>query len=261
MQINTAVVRALLQLKGVDTATAAKLTHIPHAHLLDWLQDDSPEMNESVPFEVQLELLNLLGVRDGAPRNDVVHYWRIYEPLFTSSAKSYASLQTVLKAFGPAQAAYIAREADPMLMTEAKAHFALKFVNFLAILEVSAHPLRSISFNPGEMPDLSWTPGSQGVLLSGEDYLRLEPGSMRVKGLSQCLTYSTEVSQWDRLRESAIEYGISAEHVASLLLEANPQLAKLPSKAPAPKPVTAPVHRAPEPPAAPDMFSEPVVGL
>lgn len=265
MAINSIVIKALLQLKGLDTATAAKLTHVPLDNLNHWLHDDSPENDDSIPFRVQGELLSLLGVNESGPRNDVVHYWQIYEPFFSTSSKTYASLQTVLRAFGPAQAAFIAPESDPMLATGAKAHFALKFINFLAVLEVTAHPLKSISFNPGVMlmPEVSWAPGSLGILLSTEDYHRLEPGSLLVKGLTDRLTYSTEVNQWASLRDKALENGISAEQVATLLLGANPGLAKIASKPPSavskPNPPLTP--KVVEPQVVPDMFSEPVTGL
>ena len=221
MQINTSVVSALLWLKGLDTGTLSKLVHVPHRDLIKWLTDDSAE--ELIAYDTQLEILALLGVRGASPREDVVHYWALHEGFLSRRDSVYEPLGTILKAFGPAQASFVTREADPMLSLKAKAHFALKFTNFMAILEVTAHPLRSISFDPASMSDLSWAPGAQGILLEEEEYARLEPGSLKVRGLHTSLTYTAEMGQWEKLRESAIENGISAEQVATLLLGAAPQ--------------------------------------
>lgn len=277
MHLNTSVVVALLTLKGVDTQTAAKLIHIPHQTLCDWLSGAIGDDESLVPFDAQLELLSLLGVRDSSPRNDVVHYWKLHESLFSKADTVYAPLQVILQAFGNAQVAYVAQGSDPMFMTSAKSHFALKFGDFLAMLEVTAHPLRKISFDPGTMPLLSWATGTQGVLLSEAEFQQLEPGSLRVKGLTQCLTYSSEVSQWEKLRETAIESGISAEQVASLLLgNSAPALTNTGLKASKPaattkitenkavsKPIPVVTQEAPVP-AKPlneaDLFSKPVTG-
>jgi hypothetical protein len=266
MQVNTSVVLALMRLRGLEPETLSKLAHIPYRDLVAWLSGIDDE--DAVSFETQLEILNLVGVRDSGPRNDVVHYWKIHEALFSSAGNTYAELQTVLKAFGPAQAAYVAAESDPMLSLRAKAHFALKFPTFMVLLEISAHPLKSISFDPGTMPELSWVPGTQGVLLQEDEYLKLEPGAMKVRALTQCLTYSSEMTQWDQLRESAIEHGISAEQVATLLLGTGPKPVPIPGaqvkrQAPAamPLPKTSTGGAAPqkaEPMSSDDMFSTPI---
>lgn len=218
MHINTSVVKALMSLRCVDAAELANLVHIPYADFSAWLYEDAPESEERVPFDTQLEVLRILGIHGEGPREDVVHYWRIHEPLFSTRSKNYWALDIALKAFGPAQAVFISRETDPFLTFKAKAHFGLKFEGFMAILEVTAHPLRNVSFDPTEMENLSWVPDTFGVLLPEADYARMEPGSMRVRNLTQYLTYSTEVAQWERLRETALENGIRAESVAALLL-------------------------------------------
>lgn len=252
-----------MELRGLATSTVAKLVHTPHGDFLAWLNDAPGASEDAVTIDAQLEVLSLLGVRQSAPRNDVVHYWQVYEPLFSRAVTTYAALQVALKAFGPAQAVYIAREQDPALSFAAKAHFGLRFAEFMAILEVTAHPLKTISFDPANMPDLSWAPGTMGVLVPDAEYLKLEPGSMKVRGLTQYLTYSSEVSQWDRLRESALEHGISAEKVASLLLGPSSSMPKLPTDAVI-RPVPAPIEVPPPPPRAPaydDLFSKPVSGF
>ena len=221
MHVNTSVVKALMYLRGVGEPTLAGLVHVTLSDLQSWLYDLGEDSEERVSFETQIEILRLLGVSADSPRPDVVHYWRIHEPLFSRSATTYWALTVMLKAFGKAQCVFIAREADPSLNFKAQSHFGLRFDNFMAILEVTAHPLRSISFDPDTMPDLSWVPETLGVLLPENEFDRLEPGSMKVKGLTQYLTYTTEMAQWERLREAAQEHGIRAEQVASLLLGTN----------------------------------------
>lgn len=218
MHVNTAVVKALMYLRGVGEPTLANLVHVTLADLQAWLYDMGENSEERVPFETQIEILRILGIAGEAPRGDVVHFWKIHEPLFSRHQSTYWALNVMLKFFGKAQAVYIGREADPAFCTQARSHFGLRFQDFVAILEVSAHPLRTISFDPETMPDLSWVPDTFGVLLPESEFDRLEPGSMKVKGFTQYITYTTEMAQWERLRESALEHGIRAEQVATLLL-------------------------------------------
>lgn len=218
MHVNTHVVKALMHLRGIDETTLANLISVSRPDMHDWLYDIGEDSEERVPFDTQLEALKTLGINGDVPRPDVVHYWRVYEPLFSREADPYWALQILLKAFGKAQAVFIAREADPAFSWTAKAHFGLRFPTFYAILEVSAHPLKSITFDPDTMPDMSWVPDTMGVLLPDAEYDRLEPGAMKVRGLQQYLTYNAEVQQWERLRDAALEKGILAEQVASMLL-------------------------------------------
>lgn len=271
MHLNPKLIQALLILKGVDVRTAAKLIHLPYGTLQGWLNESVSDDESLFPFETQLELMTLLGIQDSSLRSDVVHYWTLHESLFSRESQVYAPLQVVITAFGPAQVAYVAQDSDPMMTLRAKAHFALKFPGFLVMLEVSAHPLRKISMNPGEMPGLSWSEGTQGVLLSEDEYGQLEPGSLRVAGLSKCLTYSSDMNKWEQIRDSAIQNGFSAEQVAALLLgpttpalpptqatavqkPAQPRVK--PSSVPAPAPAAA----APLPQTEAELFSKPVQG-
>lgn len=271
MHLNPKLIQALLVLKGVDVRTAAKLIHLPYGTLQGWLNESISDDESLFPFETQLELMTLLGIQDSSMRSDVVHYWTLHETLFSRESEVYAPLQVVLTAFGPAQVAYVAQDSDPMITLRAKAHFALKFPGFLAMLEVSAHPLRKISMNPGEMPMLSWTEGTQGVLLSEDEYGQLEPGSLRVAGLSKCLTYSSEMNKWEMLRESAMQGGFSPEQVAALLLGPTapalpPTPASVTSKTTQPRvkpsaaPAPAPSAAAPAPQSEAELFSKPVEG-
>lgn len=215
MEVNSQVVNALMALRGIELKTLSSLAHVTLESLNKWLyggQDDA------IAFEQQLEILNFLGVRGEVPRPDVVHYWHIHEPLFSRAATTYWALNVVLKAFGSAQVAYITRDSDPALTFKAGAHFGLRFENFMAILSVTAHPLRTLSFNPEKMEDLEWVPEAIGVLLPVNEYEALQPGAMKVKGMTQYLTYSEEVTRWEKLREQAHSQGIRAEQVAQLLL-------------------------------------------
>lgn len=237
MHVNNQVVSALMQLRGIDLRTLSSLAHATVGALSSWVNNG---VDEAITFEQQLEVLNFLGVRGEAPRGDVVHYWHVHENFFSRTSRNYWALQTVLKAFGPAQVVYISREADPALEFSAKAFFGLKFEGFLAILAVTAHPLRNITFNPERMEELSWAPDAIGVLLPHAEYDRLEPGAMQVKGMTQYLTYSSERTQWDRLREQAQAQGLRAEQVANLLLggaaAANVRIEAQPTSPPAPAP-------------------------
>jgi hypothetical protein len=236
--IDTAVVRALMSLRGISQDTLCTLAHVSHQDMHAWLNDEGDKADERVEFATQLEILRILGIAGESPRPDVVHFWRVHETFFSRASSTYWPLETVLKAFGKAQVSYLARETDPAITFEARTCFALKFGGFHAILEVVTHPLRSPSFDPESMANLSWLPDSMGVLLPDSQYDNLQPGSMKVKGLVQHLTYTSERVQWERLREMALEKGIPAEQVAAALL--------LPGTAPATVAAAAPqVHQAP----------------
>jgi hypothetical protein len=225
--VNTHVVKALMYLSGITESALAALVHVKHSDLQAWLYEQGDDSEERVPIEAQMEVLGLLGVRGEGPRNDRVHFWRVHEPFFSRPQNSYWALQVLLKAFGEAQAVFIGRESDPYLTTTAKAHFALKFEGFTAMLEVTTHPLRNVSFGPEILTGLTWVPETMGALLPDDEYDQLEPGAMKVKGMSQYLTYTTEVRQWDRLRDKALEFGIRPDMVANLLLAAHPNIGKL----------------------------------
>ncbi len=223
MHVNTNVVKALMHLRGIDEAQMGNLANLPLHDLQAWLYDIGENSESRVPLESQLEILTLLGVRGETLRGDTVHYWRVHEPLFSRAQTNYWALSIVLKAFGKAQAVFLARESDPAFMTRAKAHFGLRFADFMVVLEVTAHPLRSISFDPETMPDLSWTPDTFGVLLPDAEYDMLQPGAMKTRGMNQYLTYTAEMQQWERLREAAMQQGLRAEQVAALLLGGSTQ--------------------------------------
>lgn len=252
--VNTNVVQALMQLRQIDELTLSRLVHVTYDDLSAWLYGDSEEADERVAFETQLEILNILGISREAPRNDIVHYWFLSESLFSRAHKTYWPLQMALKAFGPAQMAYIARESDPMWAGQPVARFGLRFAGFYAILEVSTHPLRSVSLSPDLLPELSWIPETTGVLLPAPTYDALEPGAMKVKPLQEHLTYTAEVSHWNRLRETALSQGLTAEKISALLTSTG---ALPPPASPSPDKTASRIATSEKAPQAPVPTSEP----
>ena len=214
MQVNTSVVKALMCLRQVSDEQLAALAHVTRQDLHAWLYDIGESSEERVAFDTQLEILRTLGIAGEGPRADIVHYWRLHQPLFSRTDEVYWPLAVMVKAFGKAQAAYLARETDPAFTLKARSCFGLRFDGFVAILDVTAHPLRTISLDPADMPDLSWVPDTFGVILPDSEYDCLEPGAMRVRSLQQCLSYTAEAAQWDRLRDAALERGMRADEVA-----------------------------------------------
>jgi hypothetical protein len=222
LNVNISVVKALMQLMGVPLTTLSTVCHVSARDLNTWLNDESEDEANELDFASQLDVLKYLGVNGDHPRSDVVHYWRIHEGLFSRSSEAYAPLQVLLQNFGSAQASFITREADPALSFSAKHHFGLRFNNFLAIVEVTAHPLRNISFDPSLMPELSWVPGMMGVLLPEHELTDMGPGSLKVRTLTQYLTYTTELARWEKLRDIAMDRGLQAGQLESLLLGLEP---------------------------------------
>ena len=220
--INTTVVRALMQLQGITPQTLATLARVTRRQMGLWL---SGAHDDAVELDTQLEVLNYLGIKGESPRADVVHHWQLHEPLFSRSRTVYEPLAIMLKAFGRAQISYVARELDPTISLKNQAFFALKFGSFYAMLDITAHPLRSISFDPENMQGLYWAQDAQNVLLPASHYDAIEPGAMRVKQLNNYLTYTAEMSQWDRLRANALEHGIRASSVVTAMHSLQPHRA------------------------------------
>ena len=218
MNVNISVVNALMQLTGIPMTTLAAVCHVSNRDMKAWLTEESDNESVKIDFAAQLEILKYLGVNGNHPRSDVVHYWRIHEGLFSRPSESYWPLQVLLRTFGKAQASFITREADPAFSFTAKNHFGLRFDNFLAIVEVTAHPLRNISFDPRLISELTWVPDMMGVLLPEHELASLEPGSLKVRTLTQYLTYTAELVSWDKLRDAAMERGLRAAQVETLML-------------------------------------------
>lgn len=214
MHINTQVVLALMRLRGVPPDVLGNLLHVPYASLESWLGHDN---EKAVDFDVQLEALRLLGIYNERPRTDLIHYWRLKEPFTGSSRDIYADLSTVLGSFGDAQVVHIARESDSSMSFKSKAHFGLRFKGFYAVLEVTGHPLRNLRFDPSVIPGLDWVDGVHCVMLRPEEYDRLEPGSMRVVGLQQHLSYNQNRANWDRLQEVAASHDMDPQALADLV--------------------------------------------
>ena len=206
MQINPAVVNALMTLRSLSPQALSNISTVTLAEFQLWLADTSNSDN-AIDFETQLDILKMLGISGETPRGDIVHYWTLYEP-FLSPSSTYIPLDIVLKAFGPAQITYIASHEDPTFSSTNRAHFALRFNSFLAVLEVNGHPLRRLRFNPANFPELTWVGETTGVLLSPENWQKLQPGALRVTGLTQYLSYSAQLDQWQTRQKTLLQHGV-----------------------------------------------------
>ena len=224
MHINPVVVKALMILKGLSGLELANIANIPEDDFNIWI-DGLDESDDLIEFEKQLEILKYLGISGQGPKSEVVHHWKLHESLFSNPKVTYMPLLIVLRTFGGAQAVFLAPESDPYFSMNSKAVFGLKFEDFSAILEVTSHPFRPISFDP-EMDflteHLSWVPDSLGVLLSEEEFKQLRPAKLKPQHLNQYLTYTSEMSNWDKLKARAIEKGIKAEDIVNLLIGYDP---------------------------------------
>jgi hypothetical protein len=213
-EINTSVVRALIALRGIETRTLANLLGEPEGTLLQWLAGDEEAGLEP---DAQMELLRLIGFPGGTPKKDVVHYWRVQEPLFSRPQAAYWALSSVLEAFGPASMTFVARESEPFLSLSSKFFFALTFGSFHALVEVKTHPLRGASLRPERFKGLTWTPEVMAVVLENQKYDALQPGAIKVPQLRGCLEYPVESRQWEHLRVMAQSRGLSAQQLADIL--------------------------------------------
>lgn len=218
MYINTQVVRALMALRRIDEPTLANIANVSTPMLSQWLYDETDASEDLIAFDTQLEILRVLGINGETPRNDIVHYWYVHEPLFSSSARNYWALAQLTQAFGKADAVYFAKDADPLVSVRSKAHFGLQFASFKAVLEVTSHPLRNIGFDPALIGNMQWAPGNFGVLVDQAEFEKLAPGLMTPVLFDSQLNVGRELLAWERLNLLARERNISADHIEQLLL-------------------------------------------
>jgi transcriptional regulator with XRE-family HTH domain len=248
MYINTNVVRALMALRRIDESTLANIANVSPPLLSRWLNGEGDQSEDLVAFTAQLEILRVLGITEDTPRNDMVHYWYVHEPLFSLSSRNYWAVAQVTRAFGRAEVVYFAKDSDPMVSLGSKIHFGLQFPSFRAVLEVTSHPLRNVGFDPRHIGDAQWAPGHNGVLMDEADFVNLGPGLMTPRVFDAQLNVGKEMLAWERLNLLARDKNIGAEQLAALLLGA-------PSDAATPK-LAAGTRRAAERPADDESTNE-----
>ena len=221
MKVNTLVVRALMALRLIDDHTLSHTMQIPPAKLYAWLyQDDA----DAVAYHRQLEILALLGIDEHIPRDDVVHHWTVVEPWMGSTQGIYWAIEVMTRAFGRAQAVFVAPESDPAFMFKAVARYGLRFDRFYALLEVKCPPMRSIRFDPAQIPGMAWMPGNFGVLLEQDRMPELLPGAMPVEQFEADVGIPEEMLKWERLSRLASTSRIKPEDVAKWIANSNPAL-------------------------------------
>ncbi len=218
MYINTEVVRALMALRRIDDATLANIANVATPLLSKWLYDPADGSEELIAFDTQLEILRVLGINGETPRNDIVHYWYIHEPLMSRSSQNYWALAVIADAFGKADAVYFARDTDPLATTHSKAHFGLQFQSFKAVLEVTSHPWRNVGFDPTHIKNVQWAPGNFGVLVDEDQFVKLAPGMITPTTFESQLNVGREVLAWERLNLIAKDNNIGALQIEQLLL-------------------------------------------
>ncbi|MCC5610589.1 hypothetical protein LC612_28520 [Nostoc sp. CHAB 5834] len=215
--VNTSAVKALMHLRGVSNAMMANFINCTLSRFEAWLYEYGENSDSMVGHREQLEVLRILGVEGDTLRPDVVHYWRVYEGLFSRPSNTYWALSIVLKTFGKAEMAHLTLEKDPGFSLKAVTHFALRFPEFAAVLEVTAHPLKSCSLDPSLMPELSWVHGEPLIFVQEESFASFEPGFFAAKELQQQLSFSAESGEWERLREAAFQKGVNVARLAIAL--------------------------------------------
>lgn len=218
MQINTEIVSSLMSLRQISIPNLANLSHVDAVNLKNWLSNGDESAENGIDFDTQLEVLRILGISGEGPRPDVIHQWYLYEPLFSSKTTTYYPLSIVLKSFGPAKIAHLAKKEDSFFELKANFKYILKFESFIAVLDIKAHPLKTISFDPDDIEELSWVSEDKTLVLSEADFHKMRPGALKVGSVSNYLTYSADASQWDKLRDAALEKGLKADQVATMLL-------------------------------------------
>lgn len=228
MKINALVVKALLELQELDFGTLARMAHVARAELEAWLYQGSEAAQDRIPAHRRIEILNLLGIRDGVPRSDVVHHWKVVEPFFGSTEKLYWSLITLTRAFGAGRVVYFSPETSPALRFSNENRFGIQFNGFHVVLTVQGHPMRSSRFDPERIEGLSWMPGAAGILLESPEYSKLLPGYVEVEQFNEHIDIAQEDLAWSQVSSRARSIGVKP----SMLIDWVSQQAALSPPAP-----------------------------
>lgn len=210
MQIDTDVVKALMQLRCVSVENLANLVHVRLNDLTSWLDGES----DKIQYSTQIEILHLLGVRDDTLRGDLVHYWTVQESFFSSIESAYGALDVILEVFGPAKLVHISAHTDKAFTTDSRTVFGLRFPTFMALLDVRGHPWRAIRFEPKKLSNLTWVSENPVVGIDPKVFNAIEPGAFKVQELQQHMLYSEEAVSWEQICNAALERGIRAKEVS-----------------------------------------------
>lgn len=224
--INTVVVQALMNMRGLSSKDLAIVLQAREADVRAWVAgaEDAPLTQRR-----QLEVLALLGVGGDALRGDIVHHWRVREPFFGSPAKVYADLHILTEAFGKAEVVFLARKDDPMFSFTARAFFGLKFPTFYAVLEIEGSSLLNHKFSPAVSSGLRWMEGTTGLLMDADKYKLIEPGAIHPEDMDEQVNQVTLALQWEKLALTAKESNITAEQLGFVVQQAVSRNIALPS--------------------------------
>lgn len=264
MYVNIKIVNALLTLRGLSLQQIAGVTGISLPALRAWLAGEASDNDERLSFERQLEVIKVLGIVGEHPRSDVTHSWYLREPAFGNREATYEPLRLMLLCFGRCEVTHIAQTRDPMVSFSARSYFGLTFEKFRAVLEISFSPLRTLSFDPRQLPNMHWVGEQAPLIVQDETFLHLvTPGETSPAALDRERVKALAPARWARLAELAEERGLGVSDLARYLIENVPVQAALthePEAKAEETPAAKPELKAEETPAAPkpgDLFFEP----
>lgn len=233
MFVNTKIVNALLTLRCIPRTQLCAVTGISIDALSAWLDETSEESDDRLPFDRQLEVLKVLGVVGDNPRRDVVHYWKINEPVFGSADSAYDPLRLILSCFGRAEVVHLAPERDTFYKIYARTFFGLTFAKFRAILEVNSAPFKTLTFNPDSLPNLSWAATGSALVVTQDKFKQLTaPGDATPALFDNERVAALEHYQWQKLISLTQEKGVNATDVVKLVIESIPDTPALPGPRP-----------------------------
>jgi len=233
MYVNTKIVNALLTLRSVSLKQIADVTGISYGALQAWLNGTAKDKDERLPFERQLEVIKVLGIdyQQAHPRSDIIHHWCLREPAFGDRASTYEPLRLILLCFGRCEVTYLLPERDPFLSLNARTYFGLTFEKFRAVLEITSSPIRSLAFNPHELPNMHWVGEEAPIVVKEETFITLTtPGEATPAALDHERVQAFAPVRWARLARLAEERGVGAAELTKYLLENIPAKPALPHK-------------------------------
>ena len=216
--INTAVVRALLVLKGLTRKTLAKAAGVREDNLRAWLSN-AQAADLCLARKNQILVLRALGIDEDTPRSDTVHAWYLDESSGRKRDEGIAALQVLLSAYGSASVTYFGPDSDSPFSLSERVHFGLRFSAFRAILTVTPGFLREIKFSPELLKELKWADTTPVCMLPEIRFEQIVNADVTSGEFDDLAKGQVETAKWESILLLAREHNISPEYVASWMFE------------------------------------------
>lgn len=211
--VNTAVVKALMTVRGLNLKSLAKLAGVREDNLRVWLSG-AESADLCMARKNQIQVLRALGIDEDTPRSDTVHAWVLDESSAQRREEGMEALQTVVQAYGEATVVHFGADEDKAFSFTESSAFGLRFADFCAVLTVKPGFFRDVRFYPEAIPGMAWAEGNAVCLLPDFRFEQLSRSDVTPAEFDDFAAGQVELEKWGNLHLLAREYHIRPEEIA-----------------------------------------------